>query len=152
MRECCTSPASSPIQMTSTETSSKPRPIERVTIRNHDWSYAHLQMIYDPPYTPAESSGAEWPPDILTWRTSLTSALKQFLGVTGTAIHIDILHLDKDEAWLRIPRVHMEKFGTAVSGYVGTSEGRTVGFRTVSIGEFLHGILGRQAEKSVWDE
>ena len=64
---------------------------------------------------------------------------------------MDILHLENDEAWLRIPHKEMQRFGTAVSGYVGTLEGRSVGFRTISMGEFLMGLVGRKEEALFWE-
>ena len=73
------------------------------------------------------------------------------MGITGSAISIDILHLENDEAWLRIPGSEMERFGTAISGYVGSLEGRSVGFRTVNMGQFLMGLVGRKEEAAVWE-
>ncbi|KAF8243471.1 hypothetical protein K440DRAFT_664094 [Wilcoxina mikolae CBS 423.85] len=126
-------------------------PPEHVTIRDHDWAYAALQMIFEPPYN-AAATDVSWPPDILTWRTTLTSVLTQFLGITGSAIQIDILHQDGDEAWMRLPRTEMIRFQAAVSGYVGASDGRSVGFKTVGVSEFLMGLVSRKAEAGIWAE
>ncbi|KAI5820686.1 hypothetical protein BZA77DRAFT_82837 [Pyronema omphalodes] len=134
-----------------TQPGKKLPPPEHVTIREHDWAYAALQMIFDPPYKP-EIDNVSWPPDILTWRSMLTSALTQFLGVTGSAISIDILHLDGDEAWLRIPRVDLMHFKAGVSGYVGFTDGRNVGFRTIGTSEFLMGLASKKAEDSIWTD
>ncbi|KAA8904497.1 hypothetical protein FN846DRAFT_952756, partial [Sphaerosporella brunnea] len=125
-------------------------PPEQVTIREHDWAYANLQILYDPPYDPAKNDAA-WPPDILTWRTTLTTALTQFLGLSGAAIGIDILHLDRDEAWLRIPRAEKQRFQAAVSGYLGSTDGRSIGFRVLGISDFLMGLVSKKAETSIWD-
>ena len=88
--------------------------------------------------------------DILTWRTLLTSALTQFLGITGSAIQIDILHLAGDEAWLRVPRCSAKRFQAAVGGFIGASDGRSVGFRTKASGEFLMGVVSKRAEEELW--
>ncbi|KAI5848855.1 hypothetical protein BZA05DRAFT_446383 [Tricharina praecox] len=126
----------------------KPPPPEEVTIREHDWTYLNLQILSDPSNTTTSSSST----DILTWRTTLTSALTQFLGITGSAIQIDILHLSGDEAWLRVPRENAKKFQAAVGGYVGSRDGRSVGFRTRGTGEFLMGVVSKQAQEGLWDE
>ena len=79
--------------------------------------------------------------------------MTQFLGVTGAAIQIDSLHLDGDEAWLRLPRIEAKRFRAAVSGYVGgASDRRRVGFRTVGFSDFLMGLVGRKAEAAIWAE
>ena len=101
------------------------------------------RLLHPPADTPQSPS---WPPDILTWRTTLIAALTQYLGVFGAAIHMDILHLENDEAWLRIPGKEMQRFGTALSGYIGPLDGRSVGFRTINMGEFLIGLVGRKEE------
>ena len=74
----------------------------------------------------------------------------QYLGVLGTGIHIDILHSQGDEAWLRIPSADIAKFGAAVSGYVGKNDGRSVGFKTMGTGPFLMALIGRDREDDVW--
>lgn len=68
----------------------------------------------------------------------------------GSAIHIDILHTEHDEAWLRLPRNDASMFGAAVSGYVDLMENRTVGFKTLGMSDFLMGIVGRGEEDGVW--
>jgi ribonuclease P/MRP protein subunit POP8 len=78
--------------------------------------------------------------------------LTQFLGITGAAIGIDILHLDRDEAWLRIPRTDAKRFQAAVSGYVGSADRRSVGFKVIGMSDFLMGLVSKKAEASIWDE
>lgn len=126
----------------------KAEPPVQITVKNPEWSYAHLKMTYDPPYT-AESPS--YPPDILTWRTTLTICLTQFLGIMGSSLHIDILHIESDEAWLRLPKNDMTMFAAAVSGYVGESdEGKSVGFKTLGTGDFLMGVVGKGEEETLW--
>ncbi|TGZ81378.1 hypothetical protein EX30DRAFT_371391 [Ascodesmis nigricans] len=133
--------------MASTVTLLLPR-VDRVTIRNSEWGYAILQMIFEPPYTDSSLSH----PDILTWRTALSTALKQYLGLFGSAMHIDILHLHDDEATIRFPRTELTKFSAAVSGFMGAVDGKAFGFKTVAMGEFLMGLLGRREEVDLWAE
>lgn len=68
----------------------------------------------------------------------------------GSAIHIDILHVKNDEAWLRLPRNDVIMFGAAVSGYVGSTETRAVGFKILGMGDFLMGVVGKGEEDHVW--
>jgi hypothetical protein len=57
----------------------------------------------------------------------------------------------------------MNRFGAAVSGYVGfsgqTVMGRagerrqqTMGFRIVAMGEFLMGVVSKKAEAAIWSD
>ncbi|PGH23382.1 hypothetical protein AJ80_02492 [Polytolypa hystricis UAMH7299] len=68
------------------------------TARNPQWSYLKLELISqpDPSQQPSASSStsATQPLDPLTARTYLTSALSQFLGLSGTSISIDILKIE----------------------------------------------------------
>lgn len=68
----------------------------------------------------------------------------------GSAIHIDILHIKHDEAWLRLPKNDATMFGAAVTGYVGSTETKTVGFKMLAMGDFLMGVVGRGEEDDVW--
>ncbi|PWW73486.1 hypothetical protein C7212DRAFT_333239 [Tuber magnatum] len=119
--------------------------LQRITIKNPEYSYSHLKMIFDPPL---DTAGVV---DAITWRTTLTNSLMQYLGVVGSAIRIDILHIEGGEAVLRLPTTDMVKFGAAVSGFVGTSEGRSIGFKTLGNSAFLMGLIGRAREEDIWD-
>ncbi|TGZ82943.1 hypothetical protein EX30DRAFT_394202 [Ascodesmis nigricans] len=119
---------------------------KRVTIRNPEWGYAVLQMIFEPLYIESLPSNF----DILTWHTALSTALKQYLGVFGSAMHIDILHLHGEEATMQFPRAELTGFGAAVNGFVGNVEGKTFGFKTVAVGDLFMGLLGRREEVCVW--
>lgn len=58
--------------------------------------------------------------DVLTARSYFTSALQQFLGITGTAIPIDFLKVEGSDAWIRVPRDDGAVVVSAVSGWIGT--------------------------------
>ena len=89
---------------------------ETITIRHLPWTYLHLILISASEIT-ATATDAEV--DILTARTYLTSALQQFLGITGTAIPVDFLKVDGREVWIRVPRDDSAVVVSALSGWIG---------------------------------
>ncbi|KAL1995191.1 hypothetical protein VTN49DRAFT_1378 [Thermomyces lanuginosus] len=84
------------------------------TSRSPRWTYLHLRLISDHPQPPL---------DTLTTKTTLTSALTQYLGLTGAAISVDIMHVipDKREAWVRVPRDDASAVVAGLSSWVGSS-------------------------------
>lgn len=109
-------------------------------IRHPPWTYLHLELHGPaPPTSSTGSTSSSSALDALTARTYITSALSQFLGLTGTAIPIDILHLRGREVWVRVPRGDGSAVVAAVSGWVG-NEG--VGWRVRGRGPWLVGIVG----------
>lgn len=76
--------------------------------------------------------------DMLTARTYLTSALRQFLGLTGTAISIDFLKLEARDVWIRVPREDGAAVVSAVSAWMG-AEG--VAWRIRGKSEWLGGLV-----------
>ncbi|KAK6350624.1 hypothetical protein TWF718_003811 [Orbilia javanica] len=114
---------------------------KRFTVRKPEWQYLHLRMTFDPPHPPTFTSPS-YPPDLLTWKTHLSTALNQFLGIAGTAIPVDFLHLDGPEVWMRLPREDATRFMAAIGGWGSEIEGRSVGFRVLGSTEFLMGIVG----------
>ncbi|KAL8917041.1 MAG: hypothetical protein Q9172_005994 [Xanthocarpia lactea] len=89
---------------------------ETITIRHLPWTYLHLILISASQIT-ATATDAEL--DILTARTYLTSALQQFLGITGTAIPVDFLKVEGREVWIRVPRDDSAVVVSALSGWIG---------------------------------
>jgi len=86
------------------------------TLRKPQWTYFHLAAI---------SSSADLPDlDILTFRQNLTTALNQFLGLTGAAIDVDILKFEGAEAWIRVPREDASAVHEAVSGWAGAKSAK----------------------------
>ncbi|KAK6506840.1 hypothetical protein TWF481_005300 [Arthrobotrys musiformis] len=115
----------------------------RFTVRKPEWQYLHLRMTFNPPHPPSYTSPS-YPPDLLTWKTHLSTALSQFLGIAGTAIPLDFLHLDGPEVWIRLPREDSTRFTAAIGGWSQDvdGDGRDVGFRVLGNTEFLMGIVG----------
>ncbi|PGH01222.1 hypothetical protein AJ79_07993 [Helicocarpus griseus UAMH5409] len=114
------------------------------TSRNPPWSYLKLELISQP--NTASSSNRL---DALTARTYLTSALSQFLGVSGTAISIDILKVEykatgQDILWIRVPRDDTAAVLAAVSSWIGGGgqSGVNVSWRIRAKGNFLGALVG----------
>lgn len=86
------------------------------TLRKPQWTYFHLAAV---------SSSTDLPDlDILTFRQNLTTALNQFLGLTGAAIDVDILKFEIAEAWIRVPREDASAVHEAVSGWAGAKSAK----------------------------
>ncbi|KAL4883313.1 hypothetical protein BJY04DRAFT_30599 [Aspergillus karnatakaensis] len=140
---------------------SAPRTIS-FTARNPQWTYFKLQLITQPP--PSQPT----PIDPLTARTYLTSALSQFLGFSGTAIPIDILHVTPSTTiqpqtstssqiqpqppysqperyiWIRVPHQDAPALVSALSSWIGDtgdSESDTVAWRICAKGNFLPALV-----------
>ncbi|KAI4281925.1 MAG: hypothetical protein L6R38_003348 [Xanthoria sp. 2 TBL-2021] len=88
---------------------------ETTTIRHLPWTYFHLSLIS----SEITSQATDAEVDILTARTYLTSALQQFLGITGTAIPVDFLKVEGRNIWIRVPRDDSAVVVSALSGWIG---------------------------------
>jgi ribonuclease P/MRP protein subunit POP8 len=107
-----------------------------ITLRNPPFSYFHLRL------TSLEEQAQQQPLDELTIRSYLTAALQQYLGLTGTAIPIDILKVDgAQNAWIRVPRDDEVAVTTAVSQWVGS---KGVNLRIEARGTWLGGVVARR--------
>ncbi|EER27244.1 hypothetical protein CPC735_025800 [Coccidioides posadasii C735 delta SOWgp] len=113
--------------------------------RKPEWAYIHLELVTQPP-----SSNSE-PLDLLTAKTYLTSALSQFLGLSGTAIPFDILKLQaeslptRNTLWIRVPHGDAAALIAAVSSWVGGSSGdggSSVAWKIRAKGSWLGALVG----------
>ncbi|KAK3077274.1 hypothetical protein LTS18_010756 [Coniosporium uncinatum] len=109
------------------------------SLRGGQWAYFHLWMYSSPP-SPAASTF-----DAITARTHLTSALRQFLGLHGQAIPVDIIKMEGQDVWIRVPMEDASAVQAAVSGWTGgdtnAEGGRTLGWRVKERDEWV-GRLG----------
>ncbi|OAX83005.1 hypothetical protein ACJ72_02636 [Emergomyces africanus] len=113
------------------------------TSRKPPWSYLKLQLITQP------NLSSSTPIDELTARTYLTSALSQFLGISGTSISIDILKIEsvpplQNIVWIRVPRDDAAAVVAAVSSWIGGGAQTVAGvsWRILSKGGFLGALVG----------
>jgi ribonuclease P/MRP protein subunit POP8 len=79
------------------------------------------------------------PLDAITARTYLTAALSQYLGLTGTAISIDILKVTDQDFWIRVPRQDASAVVAAVCQWANSQVG--VSLKIEGRGEWLGGVV-----------
>ncbi|RAH44735.1 uncharacterized protein BO95DRAFT_169452 [Aspergillus brunneoviolaceus CBS 621.78] len=130
------------------------------TTRNPLWTYLKLQLTHQPPVS---QSTLTQPLDPLTARTYLSAALNQFLGLSGTAISIDILKIEPSTGtnaktiWIRVPAPDASAVVAALSSWVGGSSlsgdangAGNVAWRVCAKGNFLQALVnGSGAEMFV---
>lgn len=123
--------------------SHKSQDLATCTIRTPPFSYAHLEIIRNP----AQVVDL----DAIQVRSYCTAALKQFFGVSGQAISIDILKVDGADCWLRIPRDDLGVFAAALTAWQGSYEdGAQSTFRIKGCSDWLGSLVGRQGEQQLW--
>ena len=105
------------------------QPVHAVTVRTLPYTYLHISLVTTTQNPPSI--------DALTARTHLTSALQQFLGMTGTAIPIDILKVEGRDVWIRVPREDGRALVEAVSGWAN----ETATWRVRGKSEWLGGLV-----------
>lgn len=107
------------------------------------FSYICLQVI----------SELEKPPDLdlLTARSCITAAVTQFLGLTGSAISVDILKVDQKECWIRVPREDLSVAVAALGAWIGGTElGGRIGWRVKAVGNWLSVLLAQSSSQDLW--
>ena len=110
------------------------------TLRNPPYTYLHLSLITTTTSPP--------PLDTVTVLSYLQSALTQYLGLHGAAIPIDVLQVDDQDAYIRMPY----EDGSAVVAAVSQWQSRDgkVGLRVKGRSAWLGGLLGREANAKLW--
>ena len=91
---------------------------------------------------------------MLTISTYLTAALSSFLGLTGSAIPIDILKHSgevsgQNDVWVRVPFEDGGAVAAALGAWVGQGDkedGGMLGWRIVERGNWLPGLVAGSDE------
>lgn len=113
------------------------------TFRSPPWTYLYL--------TTSANHSKENPSstriDEITLKTHLNSALNQYLGLTGTAIPIDILKVADAEAWVRMPHDDERAVVAALSQW--SSKGG-VAIRVKGRSSWLGSLVGQATDESLW--
>lgn len=94
---------------------SKNQLLSTFSIRSPTWSYIRLQHLHSTSVKPAEAL------DGVTAHLHLTAALSTFLGLHGSAIPIDILKIEDQDLWIRVPSEDRAALIAAVGGWIGGS-------------------------------
>ena len=117
----------------------KPHILNQITIRNPQWAYIHLQHLT------SKSS----PPDLdaVTAHLHLTTALSQFLGLHGAAIPFDILKLNEQDVWIRLPAEDHSALKAAVGGWVSAGG---EGWRVKGCSSWDASAIGRDAGQDLF--
>ncbi|KAE9993574.1 hypothetical protein EG327_004333 [Venturia inaequalis] len=83
------------------------------------WTYFHLQLFTSSSST-SKPTADEAALDAITVRRYLSAALSRFLGQTGAATPIDILKLDQQHVWIRVPSDDATAVHEAVSSWASS--------------------------------
>ena len=117
------------------------------TIKNSPFSYAQLELS-------AQGGSADAEPpvlDAIQARAYCTEALRQFLGVSGMAISIDILKVEGRQCWVRVPGPDLALFSAAITAWNGSFSGETCSvLRVKTSGNWLGALLGREEQAALW--
>ncbi|KAK2875610.1 hypothetical protein FQN49_001570 [Arthroderma sp. PD_2] len=122
-----------------------------LTSRKPQWAYLHLELA-----TASSDSITKAPAptllDPLTAKTYLSAALSQFLGLSGTAIPIDILKIGDNVSqkstktiWIRVPYDDAAAVAAAMSSWIGSASGSgsmDVAWRVIARGSRLGALVG----------
>ena len=108
--------------------------LSQVTLRKPQWTYFHLVLQSSPP--------TSLPVDAPSARLYLTSALRQFLGLTGEAIPIDILKIQDQAVWIRVPHDDALAITSSLPGWVGGKDGASVGWMIKGRDDWLARLSG----------
>ncbi|KAK3190548.1 hypothetical protein K4F52_003238 [Lecanicillium sp. MT-2017a] len=129
------------------DTEEKPQEIFSATIKNPPFAYAQLELC-------TESSDPNAVVlDDLQVKSYCTAALRQFLGLTGVAIPVDILKVTPSGCWLRVPRDDMPSFAAALTAWKGSSENGT-GYllRLKQCSDWLGPMVGSEGYEKLWED
>lgn len=114
------------------------------TITTPPFSYICLELISD--------MAARIKADEITVRTYITSALTQFLGLTGSAISVDILKVQGKESWIRVPREDLSPVVAALGGWFGENETEGgVGWKVKASGNWLGVLIAEREAETLWE-
>lgn len=118
------------------------------TIRTPPFSFVHLELVSADPTNIGQNIAL----DDLQIKSYCTSACRQFLGLTGAAIPIDILKVEGVECWLRVPRQDLGSFSAAVTTWKGTTDekGTRMVLRVTQCSDWLGMMVGTAEQEKLW--
>ncbi|KAK5086236.1 hypothetical protein LTR70_000022 [Exophiala xenobiotica] len=119
----------------------------KFTLRNSSYSYIHLRIADQAANSTSHKQKEQLELDEITVLSHLTSALSQYLGLTGTAIPVDILKVQALEAWIRLPIEDERAVVAALSQWVGKGG---VTLRVLGRGSWLGGLQRGIDDAKFW--
>ncbi|KAI1429559.1 hypothetical protein F5Y12DRAFT_411888 [Xylaria sp. FL1777] len=123
---------------------SKSHELVSSVIKAPPYSYAHLELFNAEPSKTGEL-------DALQVKSYCTASLRQFLGVTGMAIPLDILKVEGRSCWLRLPRENLGAFAAAITAWQGTTQdGVHFTLQIRGCSDWLGALVGQQGEQKLW--
>jgi len=123
----------------------KSRELFSCTISKPAFAYAHLELVAVGAQTAAPAL------DELQVRSHLSAALSLFLGVTGAAIPVDILKVERRQCWVRVPRDDLAPFTAAVTAWPGVEDEHAQAvFHVRAAGNWLGSLVGRGEQQKLW--
>lgn len=120
------------------------------TLRHPPYTYIRLSLVALSSQSNPRQQTRKIDFDEITARTFLNSALQAYLGLTGSAISLDILKLDGLEVWIRTPYEDGSAVIASVSQWQGSANGTSVQLRVKGSGTWLGGLLKHESEGKLW--
>lgn len=112
------------------------------TLRHPPYTYMYLIVK-------ALSPTAAVDVDTVTAQSYLRSALSQFLGLTGTAIRLDLLKVEGKDIWLRVAKEDASAVVAAVSQWASTGQG--VSLQVKARGTWLGAVMAKgKMDEKLW--
>ena len=129
---------------------SKPAIETTTTFRHPPYTYIHLSFTIVSTTNTSTRAQSTKPAEVdaITALQYLTAALQQSLGLTGTAIPVDILKIEDQDIWVRVPYEDGSAVMAAVSQW--SSPARGVALRVKGRSAWLGGLVGRGDESKLW--
>ena len=103
-----------------------------ITVASLPYTYFYLTLVYSLDKHAVASL------DLITVRTYLDSALRQYLGLSGTAVPIDIVKVESRDVWIRLPREDSGAVQGALSQWVGKDG--NISWRLKAQSEFVNSV------------
>ncbi|KEF61845.1 uncharacterized protein A1O9_03416 [Exophiala aquamarina CBS 119918] len=122
--------------------SSSPDHVMSFTLQKAPYSYFHLSLR-------SLIATSQSSPDLdeVLARTYLTLALQQYLGLTGTAISIDILKVEDRDVWIRVPSEDEVAVTASLSQWTGSKD---LTWRIQQRGSWLGALVGNLNAQKLW--
>ena len=103
------------------------------TLQANEFHYLHLTLV--------TSHAATVAMDEATAVLDIQAALRRYLGLTGAAIPIDILKIDKESVWVRIPHADAQMVTSALGSWTGGTQSERRMWKIEASSEWLLDVI-----------